>query len=181
LPSEPGLPAPTPVGGALPSYAPLPPLPPTARDARPAAAAPIDTHAVVDLYNATAHNGLAATVGDWLSASGWPVDKTGGAATQSRTTILYGKGAAKAAAQLAQTLGVPAVPAPSGRTAAGHVLIRLGADYTPPGGPQPATPSDTTGPDGTGTADPANPDPSAALNPADSPGIAMDNGITCVN
>ncbi|ACU70832.1 cell envelope-related transcriptional attenuator [Catenulispora acidiphila DSM 44928] len=157
---------------------------------RPAAIAPSDTHTVVDLYNATARNGLATTVGDWLAASGWPVDKTAGAAAQSRTTILYGKGAAKAAGQLAAALGVQALPAPSARTAAGHVLIRLGADYTPPGGPQPLAPTDATGPGPADPADPANPanpanpataDPSGSPDPADSPGIAMDSGITCVN
>jgi hypothetical protein len=163
--------------------APAPPPPPpalrgTATGMRPAAIAPTDTHTVVDLYNATARSGLATTVGDWLAASGWPVDKTSAAASQNRTTILYGKGAAKAAAQLAAALGVQAVPAPSARTAAGHVLIRLGADYTAPGDPQPAAPSDTTGSD---PADPANPDPAGTQDPADSSGISMDSGITCVN
>ncbi|MEY9929276.1 LCP family protein required for cell wall assembly [Catenulispora sp. GP43] len=159
----------------------LPPLP-DARSAgtgmRPAAIAPTGTHTVVDLYNATARTGLATTVGDWLAASGWAVDKTGSAAAQTHTTILYGKGAAKAAGQLAATLGLQAAPVPSARAAAGHVLIRLGADYTPPGGPQPPAPS---GPAGSGPADPANPDPAGTQDPADSPGIAMDNGITCVN
>lgn len=145
---------------------------------RPAAIAPPDTHTVVDVYNATAQSGMATTVGYWLAASGWPVDKTGSAASQRHTTILYGRGAAKAAGQLAATLGVQAVPAPSARTAAGHVLIRLGADYTPPGGPQPVTPGDAAG---TGPTDPANPDPSANPDPVNSPGISMDNGITCVN
>ncbi|WP_194918513.1 LytR C-terminal domain-containing protein, partial [Catenulispora rubra] len=157
---------------------PLPAAPGAATGMRPAAIAPTDTHTVVDVYNATAKNGLATTVGDWLAASGWPVDKTAGATAQNRTTILYGKGAAKAAGQLAATLGVQAVPAPSARTAAGHVLIRLGADYTPPGGPQPPAPTDATGP---GPTDSATPDPSGTPDPANSPGIAMDNGITCVN
>lgn len=145
---------------------------------RPAAIAPTDPHTVVDLYNATAKSGLATTVGDWLAASGWPVNKTSAAASQNRTTIQYGRGAAKAAGQLAAALGVQAVPAPSARTAAGHVLVRLGADYTPPGGPQPVPPSDTTG---SGPADPANPDPAGPQDPADAPGISMDSGITCVN
>jgi hypothetical protein len=165
----------------LPAATALPPLPAvrgTASGMRPAAIAPTDTHTVVDLYNATTKSGMAASVGDWLAASGWPVDKTSAAASQSRTTILYGKGAAKAAGQLAAMLGVQAVPAPSARTAAGHVLIRLGADYTPPGGPQPAAPSDTTG---SGPADPASPDPAGPQDPADLPGISMDSGITCVN
>jgi LCP family protein required for cell wall assembly len=144
---------------------------------RPAIAAPADTHTVVDVYNATARSGVATTVGDWLAASGWPVDKTGSAVAQSQTTILYGKGAEQAAEQLATALGVPAVPAPSARTAAGHVLIRLGADYTPPSAPQPVAPSDSPG----SGADPANPDPAGTQDPADPPGIAMDNGITCVN
>ena len=150
---------------------------------RPAAIAPPDTHTVVDVYNATAQSGMATTVGYWLAASGWPVDKTGSAASQRHTTILYGRGAAKAAGQLAATLGVQAVPAPSARTAAGHVLIRLGADYTPPGGPQPVAPSSASGP-ATGFesgSDPANPDPAGTQDPADAPGISMDNGITCVN
>ena len=164
--------------GAAPALPPLPAAPGAATGMRPAAIAPTDTHTVVDVYNATARNGLATTVGDWLAASGWPVDKTAGAAAQSRTTILYGRGAAKAAGQLAATLGVQAVPAPSARTAAGHVLIRLGADYTPPGGPQPPAPTDATGP---GPTDSATPDPSGTPDPANSPGIAMDNGITCVN
>ncbi|MEZ0107975.1 LCP family protein required for cell wall assembly [Catenulispora sp. EB89] len=164
--------------GAAPALPPLPAAPGAATGMRPAAIAPTDTHTVVDVYNATAKNGLATTVGDWLAASGWPVDKTAGATAESRTTILYGKGAAKAAGQLAATLGVQAVPAPSARTAAGHVLIRLGADYTPPGGPQPPAPTDGTGP---GPTDSATPDPSGTPDPANSPGIAMDNGITCVN
>ena len=79
---------------------------------RPAAIAPSDTHTVVDLYNATARNGLATTVGDWLAASGWPVDKTAGAAAQSHSTIVYGKGAAKAAGQLAAALGLQACRRP---------------------------------------------------------------------
>jgi len=183
-----------PPGGALP---PLPAARGAATGMRPAAIAPPDTHTVVDLYNATARNGLATSVGDWLAASGWPVDKTGGSAAQNHTTILYGKGAAKAAGQLAATLGVQAVPAPSARTAAGHVLIRLGSDYTPPAGPQPsAVGGDPSGAGGSGATDPANPsnpaspanpadpqnpDTSATPDPADSPGISMDNGVTCVN
>jgi LCP family protein required for cell wall assembly len=167
-----------PVLPAAPALPPLPAARGTATGMRPAAIAPPDTHTVVDLYNATAKSGLATSVGDWLAASGWPVAKTSAAASQSRTTILYGRGAAKAAGRLAAALGVPAVPAPSARTAAGHVLIKLGADYTPPGDPQPATPSDTTG---SGPADPANPDPAGTQDPADVPGISMDSGITCVN
>ena len=163
---------------AAPALPPLPALRGTAAGMRPAAIAPTDTHTVVDLYNATAKSGLATSVGDWLAASGWPVNRTSAAASQNRTTILYGRGAAKAAGQLAATLGVQAVPAPSARTAAGHVLIRLGADYTPPGGPQPVAPSDTAG---SGPADPANPDPAGTQDPADAPGISMDSGITCVN
>ncbi|NUR29117.1 MAG: LytR family transcriptional regulator, partial [Catenulispora sp.] len=83
----------------------------------------------------------------------------------NRTTILYGKGAAKAAALLAAKLGVGATPTPSTRTAADHVIVRIGADYSPrtdPGGPTPVAPST----------------PPTAAPP---PGIAMDNGITCVN
>jgi hypothetical protein len=139
-------------------------------------AAPAGSNTVVDIYNATDRSGMATTVGDWLSASGWPVDKTGNAIAQNRTTILYGEGAENEAELLATTLGVTAVPAPSTRTAAGHVLIRLGADYTPPSVPQPVGPSDP----GSG-ADPANPDPVGTQDPADPPGISMDNGITCVN
>ncbi|MBS2540166.1 LytR C-terminal domain-containing protein, partial [Catenulispora sp. NF23] len=174
VPSAAGAPG---TGGA-PALPPLPAARGAAAGMRPAALAPPDTNTVVDLYNATAKNGLATTVGDWLSASGWPVDKTAGAASQNHTTIFYGKGAEQAAGQLAATLGVQAVPAPSARTTAGHVLIRLGADYTPPGDPQPAAPGDGTG---SGATDPANPDPSGTPDPANSPGIAMDNGITCVN
>ena len=174
-----GLPAGSPqLAGGTPALPPLPAARGAGTGMRPAAIAPTDTHTVVDLYNATARSGLATSVGDWLAASGWPVDKTSGAAAQSHSTIVYGRGAAKAAGQLAAALGLQAVPAPSARTAAGHVLIRLGADYTPPGGPQPPAPSDTAG---SGPADPANPDPSGTQDPADSSGIAMDNGITCVN
>ena len=107
----------------------LPPLP-AARGAatgmRPAPIAPPDTNSVVDLYNASTRSGLATTIGDWLAASGWPVDTTGVAAPQNHTTILYGKGAARAAGRLAAALGVRAVPVLSSHTAAGHVLIRLG-------------------------------------------------------
>ncbi|MFL6116161.1 MAG: LCP family protein [Catenulispora sp.] len=125
------------------------------------AVAPPSAHTVIDVYNATATHGLATSVAELLTSSGWPVDKTGGTVAQSRTSILYGKGAAKAAAQLAAKLGVGAMPAASARTAAGHVIVRLGADYAPP------------------PADPQGAAPNAG--PAQSPGIAMDNGITCVN
>jgi hypothetical protein len=164
--------------GPAPALPPLPAARGTGSGMRPAAIAPPDTHTVVDLYNATARKGLATSVGGWLAASGWPVDKTAGAAAQSRTTILYGKGAAQAAEQLAAALGVRATPAPSARTAAGHVLIRLGEDYTLPGGPQMPAPSDTTGPV---PATPSTPDPAGVPDPAGSSGIAMDSGITCVN
>jgi len=136
---------------------------------------PGSTHTIVDVYNATARDGLAGTVANQLSAAGWPVDKTGSVAAQSHTTIWYGKGAAEAAVRLAALLGVQAVPLPSARAAAGHVLIHLGADYTPAGGPQSASPSD---PAGSGPADPGSSDPA---NPPNQARIAADDGITCVN
>ncbi|GAA2052528.1 LCP family protein [Catenulispora yoronensis] len=154
---DPGTPtAPHATGIAL--LVPAPPTP-SANSAAP--------HTVVDVYNATPTRGMATSVADLLAAAGWPVDKTGGWAAQNHTTILYGKGAAKAADQLAEKLGVAALPAPSARTAAGHVVVRIGADYVPPADPG-ANPDDPSA-----TASPAQPSPP--------PGIAMDNGITCVN
>jgi hypothetical protein len=160
----------------------------------PDAAGPASTRTVVELYNATATRGLATSVAELLTSSGWPVDKTAGAAAQEHTTILYGRGAARAANQLAAKLGVAAVPAPSPRTAAGHVVVRLGADFTPPAGPgaDPAGPGGPAGSAGSagpvGSAGSAGPvgsaDPGAPVTPSESgppAGIAMDNGITCVN
>ncbi|NUR59852.1 MAG: LCP family protein [Catenulispora sp.] len=168
--------------------------------AAPEAAGPASTRTIVDLYNATATRGLATSVAEVLASSGWPVDKTVGAAAQEHTTILYGRGAAKAANELAAKLGVAAVPAPSARTAAGHVVVRLGADYTPPTDPG-TTSADSGGvagsagsagpvgsagpPESAGSAssaasaDPA--DPAAPSEPAPPSGISMDNGVTCVN
>ena len=150
---------------------------------------PASARTVVDLYNGTATRGLATSVAELLTSSGWPVDKTAGTTAQDHTTIRYGRGAAKAASQLAAKLGVAAVPAPSPRTAAGHVVVRLGADYTPPAGPNPAAPAGAGGSAGsTGSAGLAGPagsaDPTASATPSEPgppPGIAMDNGITCVN
>jgi len=133
-------------------------------------------HTVVDVYNATGTRGLATSVAELLTSSGWPVDKTGGAATQSHTTILYGRGAAKAASQLAEKLGVGAAPAPSARTAAGHVVVRLGGDYTPP-----ATPQNDVGASPMDPSVPPSPVGASPAEPVQPPGIAMDNGVTCVN
>ncbi|NUP48330.1 MAG: LCP family protein [Catenulispora sp.] len=152
----------------VPNQAKLSPVSQVSGPASTGQTGPVAAPAVVDLYNATATRGLATSVAELLTSSGWPVDKTAGAAAQSRTTILYGRGAAKAASQLAAKLGVPAVPAPSARTAAGHVIVRLGTDYTPPADPGGSDPADPNGP--------ATPTP-----PALPPGISMDNGVTCVN
>ncbi|WP_344658268.1 LCP family protein [Catenulispora subtropica] len=143
-----------------------------------ASAATVPSHTVVDVYNATTTRGLATSVAELLTSSGWPVDKTGASTAQNHTTILYGKGAAEAAAQLAAKLGVVAVPMPSARAAADRVIVRLGADYTSSAGPQDdptaATPTGPSGPGTTaGSAAPSPPPPPA--------GIAMDDGITCVN
>jgi len=151
-------------------------------DAGPPATPP-PAHTVVDVYNATTTRGLATSVSELLTSSGWPVDKTGGTAAQTHTTILYGKGAAKTAAQLAAKLGVGAVPAPSARAAAGHVVVRLGADFTPPpadprGDAPNADPADPSAPTSSSA---TSPEEGPNASPAPAPGIAMDNGITCVN
>ena len=152
----------------------------------PGAAAAVPPRTVVDVYNATGTRGLATSVAELLTTSGWPVAKTGGSALQNSTTILYGKGAAQAANRLAEKLGVAAAPAPSARTAAGHVIVRIGADYRPPVTPQddptaanPAGPAAPVTAPATATA----PAPTSPTQPAPPPGIAMDsgNGITCVN
>jgi hypothetical protein len=98
------------------------------------------------------------------------------AAAQPRSTVFYGPGAAADAARLAARLGLTAVPEARTRTAAHHVQIYLGSDYTPSGGPGPDS---TPGPAGGASAsqDPVN-SSAAAVEPP--PAIAA-HGITCVN
>jgi LCP family protein required for cell wall assembly len=136
-------------------------------------------HAVVDLFNASPRHGIAGSAASALSATGWPVDRTANAAAQSHSTVFFGPGAEVAASQLATQLGLTAVPEPRARTAANHVQVYLGADYTPPGAPDPQ-PAPTGAGGGEPTAeDPAS--PSAEVSPTPPPAIAANNGITCVN
>jgi LCP family protein required for cell wall assembly len=161
--------------------------------------------AAIDLFNATRTKGLATAAANLLTTSGWPVDKAASSPTdQTRTTVLYGRGAEESAKQLAAKLGLTATPVPSRSVAANHVSVYLGEDYSAPSSAAAsdflsgASPSDPgaggSGGSGSGSdagdssvapvgqsgaSASASASASAAMPPA--AGINMSSGITCVN
>ncbi|WIX98797.1 LCP family protein [Amycolatopsis mongoliensis] len=133
----------------------------------PAPAAPqVHASATVDVRNATAKTGLAATVARALAPYGF----RDGELTNGRGTsaITYGAGAAGDAATAAKLLGGLPVTADT-RVPAGHVRVTLGPGFALPPSP---------GPPGTATP----PGTTAAPPPAGPQGGTVDgSGVPCVD
>ncbi|GAA1943182.1 LCP family protein [Kitasatospora viridis] len=161
----------------------LPPAPAAANSpgAAPSPAAPAPTPAAgsrtgsgtVDVYNASTVTGAAAAESKALTALGYAAGRVGEAGTRPKaTTVSYGAGAKEGAQGVAARYGVAAEA--SAAVPAGHIVVTLGTDYTPPGGSAPA-PAAPAAPAAGGSAS----DPAAAL-PMQGPPVKM-GGIPCVN
>jgi LCP family protein required for cell wall assembly len=125
-----------------------------------AAAAP----ATVDVINGNGGRGLASEALSSLVKYGYTAGTTGNTATLSTTTVRYGAGAQQAAQQIAGRLHAGTATA-SSAVPAGHVVVTLGADYTPPGE---QVPSSTV-------------TPSYSASAADSGPAVKAGGVPCVN
>ncbi|MFI9271444.1 LCP family protein [Kitasatospora sp. NPDC052896] len=136
----------------------------------PAAATPAGKtgSGTVDVYNASTVTGAAAAEAKALAGMGYTGGRIGEAGTRPKsTTVTYGAGAKDGAQGVAARYGTTAEP--SSQVPAGHIVVTLGTDYTPPGGSAPAPAS------GGGS----TPDPTATL-PMQGPPVKM-GGIPCVN
>lgn len=89
-------------------------------------------HAVVDVYNGSGVNHGAADESKALVALGYTAGAVSSYSAASHSKVYYGSGTASAAQQIAGTLGAAAVADSS--MPAGHVLVYLGAGFTPPAG-----------------------------------------------
>jgi LCP family protein required for cell wall assembly len=86
--------------------------------------------ATVDVLNGGVRTGLAGRVSRALARAGYLAGKVGNTSYRSTTAILYGRGAAVRAREIAAMFGGTA--AASASIAAGHVEILLGASATVP-------------------------------------------------
>ena len=124
----------------------------------------------VDVYNGGNTAGLAAQVSAALVKQGYKAGQVANASSPLTTTeVLYGSGASASAATIASYFGVTAQPGAG--TAAGHVVVLLGANAAMP---------DISA---SGTAASASPS-SAAAAPTTGPqggAVIARNGIPCVN
>ncbi|MFJ8313896.1 MULTISPECIES: LCP family protein [unclassified Streptomyces] len=103
--------------------------------ATPEKAAP----ATVDVYNGSGMTGAAETTAKALAAAGYTKGAVANRAA-SKTQVLYGAGADKAAGQIAAKLNAGTATA-SSKVPAGHVQVILGAGFTPPASGPTSAPS----------------------------------------
>lgn len=97
----------------------------------PAPATATAGRTTVEVVNATARPGLAATVARALGPAGYTPGATSNTARRQTTTVYYPPGGAAAAAALARILGVTqTVPDPT--LAPAHLRVVLGTGFTPP-------------------------------------------------
>ncbi|WP_369393382.1 LCP family protein [Streptomyces sp. CG1] len=103
--------------------------------------------ATVDVINGNGGRGIASEALSSLVKLGYTAGATGNAAPRSATTVRYGAGAQQAAQQIAGRLHAGTATAGSA-VPAGHVVVTLGADYTPPGeqAPSPTATASSTAP-----------------------------------
>ncbi|MER5640822.1 LCP family protein [Kitasatospora sp. NPDC002227] len=157
---------PAPAGSAAPSSAPSSAGPSAAAES--AGSSPERLSGTVDVFNGSSVARAAGTESKALTALGLTEGRIGTATTRPKaTTVTYGSGAKAAAEAVAARYGTTATPL--GSTAAGHVTVTLGANYTAPGG---AAPSASGGPDGPGQ--------SSDSLPMQGPAVKA-GGIPCVN
>jgi LCP family protein required for cell wall assembly len=85
--------------------------------------------AVVDVRNGSGVAGAAAAESRALTALGYLAGAVSNAPARATTTVVYGAGAQEAARQIAAE--VAAAPLSSSAVPAGHVVVTLGAGFTP--------------------------------------------------
>lgn len=133
----------------------------------------------VDVDNGSGVNGLAARLAQDLSEHGYGTGIQANVASRRTTDVHYAPGQRANAEQLARYLGDGVATVPDSALAAGHIRIRLGADYAGPDRLPAGNAAGGSAPTGTPASPASSADSGASASPAPAPITA--DGPTCVN